>query len=379
MVKGFSRFFELAFSVTTFDFRVRYSDLVAGKGLHEEENFVMKRLPFVLTLFLGLLIGNTLPTFKPARASAEEFLIKFATLAPEGSTWMNRMRNLEKAIKEKSKGQVGFRVYAGGVAGDELDVLKKIRIGQIHCAGFSGVGFGQILPAVRVLDLPFLFRDYKEIDLVHKDLQGFFADQFHEKGFEFLAWAEVGNVHLFSQSPIAKVSDMARLKVWAWTGDPVAKETFSAMGTNPILLAIADVTTALNTGMIDTVYAPPLGALALQWNLYTKFMTSLPLAHSTGAVLISKSTYDKIPVDLQKMIKEEFQRAMNTLTLELRAQTEESAVVMQKSGIKVLPMPNEVDLKDFFKVHDEVAQTLTGKIYPKELLNRVNGILKRPR
>jgi TRAP-type C4-dicarboxylate transport system substrate-binding protein len=258
-------------------------------------------------------------------------------------------------------------------------VLKKIRIGQIHCAGFSGVGFGQILPAVRVLDLPFLFRDYQEIDLVHKDLQGSFADQFHEKGFEFLAWAEVGNVHLFSQSPIAKVSDMARLKVWAWTGDPVAKETFSAMGTNPILLAIADVTTALNTGMIDTVYAPPLGALALQWNLYTKFMTSLPLAHSTGAVLISKSYYDKIPADLQKMIKEEFQRAMNTLTLELRAQTEESAVVMQKSGIKVLPMPNEVDLKDFFKVHDEVAQALTGKLYPKELLNRVSGILKRPR
>jgi len=340
---------------------------------------LIKRRPCVFLLLFSFFVGNFLVAFEASCAFAEEFLIKFATLAPEGSTWMNRMRNLEKAIKDKSKGQVGFRVYAGGVAGDELDVLKKIRIGQIHCAGFSGVGFGQILPAVRVLDLPFLFRDYQEIDLVHKDLQGSFADQFHEKGFEFLAWAEVGNVHLFSQSPIAKVSDMARLKVWAWTGDPVAKETFSAMGTNPILLAIADVTTALNTGMIDTVYAPPLGALALQWNLYTKFMTSLPLAHSTGAVLISKSTYDKIPVDLQKMIKEEFQRAMNTLTLELRAQTEESAVVMQKSGIKVLPMPNEVDLKDFFKVHDEVAQALTGKLYPKELLNRVNGILKRPR
>jgi hypothetical protein len=38
-----------------------------------------------------------------------------------------------------------------------------------------------------------------------------------------------------------------------------------------------------------------------------------------------------------------------------------------------------VDLKDFFKVHDEVAQALTGKLYPKELLNRVSGILKRPR
>jgi TRAP-type transport system periplasmic protein len=379
VVKDFFRFFEGAFSVTTFDFRVRYSDLAAGKGLHEEENVVMKRLPFVLTLLLGLLIGNTLPTFKPAPASAEEFLIKFATLAPEGSTWMNHMRNLEKLIKEKSKGQVGFRIYAGGVAGDELDVLKKIRIGQLQSAGFSGVGFGQILPAVRVLDLPFLFRDYEEIDQAHKDLQVLFADQFRQKGFEFLAWAEVGNVHLFSQSPIARVSDMARLKVWAWTGDPIAKETFSAMGTNPIHLAITDVTTALNTGMIDTVYAPPLAALALQWNLYTKFMTSLPLAHSSGAVLIAKSFYDKIPADLQKLVKEEFHRSMNTLTLQLRTQTEESTAVMQKSGIKILPMPGEVALKDFYKVHDEVAQALAGKVYPKELLDRVYGILKRPR
>jgi len=340
---------------------------------------LIKRLPIILTLFVGLLLHGVLPASNPECASAEEFLVKFATLAPEGSTWMNHMRNLEKAIREKSKGQVGFRVYAGGVAGDELDVLKKIRIGQIHCAGFSGVGFGQILPAVRVLDLPFLFRDYREVDLVHGDLQGLFADQFRERGFEFLAWAEVGNVHLFSQSPIAKVSDMARLKVWAWTGDPIAKETFSAMGTNPILLAIADVTTALNTGMIDTVYAPPLGALALQWNAYTKFMTSLPLAHSTGAVLIARSFYDKIPADLQKMLKEEFRHAMTTLALELRGQTEESTAVMQKSGMGVLPMPNEADLKEFYKVHDEVAQALAGKVYPKELLDRVNGILTRAR
>ncbi|MCJ7595244.1 MAG: TRAP transporter substrate-binding protein DctP [Desulfobacterales bacterium] len=310
---------------------------------------------------------------------AEPVLIKFATLAPEGSTWMNHMRDIEKAVKDKGKGQVGFRIYAGGVAGDELDVLKKIRIGQIHCAGFSGVGFGQILPMLRVLDLPFLFRNYHEIDLVHKDMETFFGDQFRAKGFEFLAWGEVGNVHLFSQSPIGKVGDLARLKVWAWTGDPIAKETFSAMGTNPILLAIADVTTALNTGMIDTVYAPPLGAIALQWNLYTKYMTSLPLAHSTGAVLIAKIFWDKIPPDLQKMIKEEFQRGMAALTLELRKQTEESMKDIGKSGIKILPMPGDRDLQDFYQVHDQVALALTGKMYPMEMLDRVYGILKRSR
>ena len=311
--------------------------------------------------------------------AAEPLTIKFATVAPEGSTWMNSMKELDRTIREKTQGQVAFRVYAGGVAGDELDALRKIRIGQLQSAAFSGVGFGQILPPVRVLDLPFLFRNDKEIDGVHKDLEDFFAEQFRQKDFELLSWAEVGNVHLFSQEPIRKVSDLAKLKVWTWSGDPISKETFSAMGTNPIPLAITDVTTALNTGMIDTVYAPPLGAIALQWNLYVKYMTSLPLAHSTGAVLISKNFAQKIPAEHFKIIKDEFHRSMERLNLVLRKQTEESVALLEKGGIKILPAPEEADLKEFYKVHDRVAQALTGKVYPKEILDRVYDILKKNR
>ncbi len=327
-----------------------------------------------LLISIFLLLGFSAGSF-----AAEPLTIKFATVAPEGSTWMNSMKELEKTIREKTQGRITFRVYAGGVAGDELDALRKIRIGQLHSAAFSGVGFGQILPAVRVLDLPFLFRTEKEIDLVHKEMEGFFAEQFRQKDFELLSWAEVGNVHLFSQEPIGKVSDLAKLKVWTWSGDPIAKETFSAMGTNPIPLAITDVTTALNTGMIDTVYAPPLGAMALQWNLYVKYMTSLPLAHSTGAVLVSKNFAKKIPAEHFKIIKDEFHRSMERLTIELRKQTEESVALLEKGGIKLLPMPQEADLKDFYKVHDQVAQALTGKLYPKELLDKVYDLLKKNR
>lgn len=323
---------------------------------------------------LYLLLGFCTISF-----AAEPLTIKFATVAPEGSTWMNTMKELEKTIREKTQGQIAFRVYAGGVAGDELDALRKIRIGQLQSAAFSGVGFGQILPSVRVLDLPFLFRNDKAIDLVHKEMEGFFAEQFRQKDFELLSWAEVGNVHLFSQEPIRKVGDLAKLKVWTWSGDPIAKETFSAMGTNPIPLAITDVTTALNTGMIDTVYAPPLGAIALQWNLYVKYMTSLPLTHSTGAVLLSKNFAQKIPAEHFKIIKDEFHRSMERLTIEIRKQTEESVALLEKGGIKILPMPQDADLKGFYRVHEQVAQALTGKLYPKDILDKVYDLLKKNR
>ena len=321
---------------------------------------------FFILVFLSFPVGT---------AAAETHVIKFATLAPEGSTWMKTMRALEKTIKEKSRGEVLFRVYAGGVAGDELDVLKKIRIGQIHAAAFSGVGFGEILPLVRVLDLPFLFRSGAEVDRVLQELEDHFSNQFLAKGFVLLSWAEVGDVHLFSKHPIRKLEDMARVKVWTWSGDPIAKETFTQMGTVPIPLSITDVITSLNTGMIDTVYAPPLGALALQWNRYVKFMTSLPLAHSTGAVLISAETFKKIPEIHSRMVKEEFKAAMVRLTGELREQNQESIRAIEKSGVTILPMPSDADLKPFYRVHDQVAAKLAGDLFPKELLERIRKIL----
>jgi len=90
--------------------------------------------------------------------SCAETVIKFATLAPEGTTWMKVMNDWNKEIQEKTGGKLKFRLYAGGVAGDEKDVVRKIRLGQLHAGGFTGVGFGEIAPEVRILDAPFLFR-----------------------------------------------------------------------------------------------------------------------------------------------------------------------------------------------------------------------------
>jgi len=306
----------------------------------------------------------------------DQYQIKFATVAPEGSTWVKYMQQLDKRLNEKSNGRIKFRIYAGGIAGDEMDVLKKIRIGQIHCAAFSGVGIAQILPMARVLDLPFLFRNIKEVDIVREELSEFFSEQFRNSNFEFLTWVEVGDVYLFSQNPITKKDDLLGLKIWTWMEDPISKKTFQAMGTSPIPLSLTDVTTALNTNMIDTVYGPPLGAIAMQWHSYIRYMTTFPIAHSTGAVLISKDYFDKFPKDLSKLFKEEVQSVMAELTSELIRQANEAIEIIQKSGVTLTPMPAENEMKDFYKIHDLVALDLADDIYPKNLLDRVYKLLE---
>jgi TRAP-type C4-dicarboxylate transport system substrate-binding protein len=315
----------------------------------------------------------------PSNLLAKEprYLIKFATVAPDGSTWMKKMRDYDREIREKSAGEIGFRFYPGGVAGDELDILKKMRIGQIHCAAFSGVGLGQILPMVRVFDLPFLFRNDQESDLVHHDMFSFFSKRFDEKGFDLMAWAEVGNVYMFSKRPIQKVSDFSGLKVWTWSGDPIAAETFATLGVNPIPLAITDVTTALSTGMVDTVYGPILGALALQWHNYVKYMSALPFGHSTGAVLISNNYFNKIDDKYKAMLNDSFGPAMVGLTTALRGQTREALKTIQDAGLTITPSPSGAALEAFYEVHAKVAAKLTDTLYPKSVLDAVYRILNR--
>jgi len=133
---------------------------------------------------------------------AQKYKIKFATLAPDGSTWMNVMREFDQAIRKETNGELGFKIYPGGVAGDEKDVLRKIRLGQLHSAGFTGVGLGEVNPEVRIFDSPFLFRNYDEVDFIQQKFFDKFARGFEQNGYVLLGWADVGFVYIYTNSPV---------------------------------------------------------------------------------------------------------------------------------------------------------------------------------
>ena len=250
-------------------------------------------------LFLAVVILTT-----TTASSGQKYLIKFASLAPEGSTWMNVMHELDAEVRKATNGEVGFRFYPGGVAGDEKDVLRKIRLGQLHSAGFTGVGMGEILPEVRIFDSPFLFRNYAEVDFIHERFFDKFAKKFEENGFILLGWADVGFVYVYSNTPIRHLRDMAKVKMWMWEGDPVAEATFKSLGINPIPMSVIDVMTALQTGMVNAVYTSPLAMISLQWFTKVKYMMEISLADAAGAVLISRRQFNKLPAEYRKILRE---------------------------------------------------------------------------
>lgn len=303
--------------------------------------------------------------------TAQEFTIKFATLAPEGSTWMNVMKEYDQVIRKESNGRLGFKIYPGGVQGDEKDVLRKVKLGQLHSAGITGVGMTGIAPKVRILDSPFLFKTYEEIDLVTHDFDAEFEKAFEEGGFVNLGWAEVGFIYVYTNTQVNSPDDMKNVKMWMWEGDPIADAAFKAMNINPISLSITDVLTSLQTKLIDGVYTSPLGSIVLQWFTRVKFMLNTPLANASGAVVISKKKFDELPPDLREILVRNGKILMKKLTTLSREDNLKSLETLKKSGITIVDLPSSEALARYDAIGKQARRLLVGKLFTQEFLDQV--------
>ena len=304
-------------------------------------------------------------------AQAQQYTIKFATIATEGSTWMNVMREFDTVIRKESGGRLGFKIYAGGVQGEDKDVMRKIRLGQLHSAGFTGVGVGEISSKLRILDAPFLFRNYAEVDNFTKVFGAELDQEFLKNDFVLLGWAEVGFVYVLTNVPVRGVKDMQGVKMWSWEGDAIADAAFRALGISSIPLSVVDVLTSLQTGLINGAYTSPLAAVALQWNTRVKFMTNVPLADASGAVVLSKKKFDTLPADLQEILLRNGKKFMAQLTQKSRDENAAAIQTMKRNGVQIIDITNPNTLDEFYATGKKSRQSLVGKLFDQDFLNRV--------
>jgi len=306
---------------------------------------------------------------------SQKYRIKFATLAPEGSTWLKVMQEYSNEVEKLTNGEVKFKIYPGGIQGDEKDVLRKIRMGQLHSAGFTGVGLGEILPEVRILDSPMLFFNYDEVDYITNILYDEFSQKFEKVGYVLIGWTEVGFVYVFANKPVTSIKELRGTKMWMWEGDPIAEATFNALGASPIPLSITDVLTSLQTNLIEAVYTSPLACVSLQWHTRVKYMMDIPLADAAGAVLISKKMFNKIPPEYQKILKEKGREYLRKLVQLSREDNEQSIELMKKNGIQLVSIPAE-NLPAFKEAGKKARRSLVGKLYDQALLDKVEKALE---
>lgn len=309
-----------------------------------------------------------------AAPAGADTVLKIATLAPEGSSWMRLFREWQKKVEARTEGRVRIKFYAGGVQGDERDVLRKIRLGQISGAAITGIGLAAINPEVRALEVA---RNYEELDALRKELGDTLKKKFEEKGFLLASWGDVGPIHLFTQKPVKSMDDLKSLKLWLWSDDPISKALFEAMGLHGVPMGVPDVLPALSTGQLDSFFGSPLSTLALQWSTHVKYMTASTVGQATGATVIAKKAWDAIAPADQKVLIEEGD-AMQALVLkQIRDDNQRSLEAMKAKGLTVVPVPPGLQ-KELDKRGEAVARA-AGAGFSKDFQARVEKIVQELR
>jgi TRAP-type C4-dicarboxylate transport system substrate-binding protein len=203
---------------------------------------------------------------------------------------------------------------------------------------------------------------------------------YRDNGFEMLGWMEVGFIYFFSREPIYSIDDLKKRRIWHWQGDPIGKAFFDASGITPVPLSIIDVYTSLSTGLVDTVYSPPLGAIAFQWFTKTKYVTNVPMANGIGSLVVSRRFYQDLPQDLQKLLKSTGAAIGARLITATRRENAESLDLLRKKGMNFGLNPEDLDTAEVAEISRKAGNNLMQSGYiPKTVIDRVNAWLREYR
>jgi len=310
----------------------------------------------------------------PARAGT--VLIKVGTVAPKDSRYVELLEEMGAKWTEASGGLVKLRIYPGGVAGSEGDMVRKIGVGQLQGAALTTVGMHDITSEPQTFQVPFLIRNEQELDYVLRKMRPRLDATLAKKGFVAVNWANVGDVKFFSTFSLRSTAAVTQSKVWLWEGDPAAADGWRAAGFQPVVLASSDILPSLQTGMINTVTMPPVYAFASRVFEKANHMLDLKWAALTGATVIKKETWDKIPADVQPKLLAIADEYALKLTSTIQSLNDDAVTQMKAQGL-VIDQPDSVAAWEALARKSWVVAR--GKAVPADVFDEIQRLLKEYR
>jgi TRAP-type transport system periplasmic protein len=291
----------------------------------------MRTRALLVVSVAALLLMAAPPT--PAQAP---ILIKVATLVPDGSSWHLILKEAAEKWRTASSGRVKVNLYAGGTLGDDPDVVRKMRLGTLNSAVLTAVGVAEIDKSVYALGVPMMYASYDEVYYVLEKMRPRLEASMESKGFVVLNWADGGWVHFFSKKPVVTPDDLRAQKLFTWAGDNDAIEILKSARFNPVPLPSTEIATALKTGLVTALGAPPQVAVISQFYNDAKNMTDMKWQLLLGATVIKKDAWEKIPADLRPALAEASREAGTKLQAEVRRTADKDVEEMKKRGLNVV-------------------------------------------
>jgi TRAP-type C4-dicarboxylate transport system substrate-binding protein len=270
-----------------------------------------------------------------AAFSVPAVTIKMGSIAPAGSPWDDALRQITAEWAAISGGTVVLKTYAGGIAGDEDDMLRKMRIGQLDAAGLSGMGLARVFTGILSVQLPLTVRTDDELNFVLDRMKPQFEKELEAKGFKVIMWNNVGWGHFYSKRPVVTPDDLRSHKLFNIAGDPEGTQAWKDAGFNAVPLSMTDLAAALQSGMVDAYTMTPLSTAAYQWFTMTPHMCGLKWAPLIGGVVISTRIWKQVKPELRDTLVAISTRIGLDLQKRIDKADAESIEVMKQRGVKV--------------------------------------------
>lgn len=332
------------------------------------------RLRRVLRTTAALFIAATLA----ATLQGQTVTIKLGTLAPDGSTWHKLLQEMGERWSSASGGKVKLRIYAGGVAGSEGDMVRKLRIGQLNAAALSVIGLHDIESSPQALAAPGLIADEEEWNRVFAEVAPRWEKRLLDKGFVTLAWGDTGWVYLFTRREVRSPGQMKGLKVFAWAGDPAAVEAWRAAGFQPVVLSSTDILPSLSTGMIDGFTNTTILAFTARLYEQAKFMYGARWGRLPAGTIVTREAWNKVPQELQPKLLAIAREIGAKVNAEVGRLQREALEEMKKNGLKEVPLA-DADRAAWQRMQEQSWTSFRGGVTSVEAFDELKAIRDRYR
>jgi TRAP-type C4-dicarboxylate transport system substrate-binding protein len=304
--------------------------------------------------------------------------IKVATLVPEGSPWHRALKKMAAEWQEISDGRVQLKIYAGGIAGDETDTVRKMRINQIQAAMVTGKGLGNIHPDFYVYQLPFIARTDGELDYLFLQLQPELEKLLEGKGFTLLGFSKSGWLRFFDNTEAVTPEEMRKLKLFSLEGSSGIDQTMKEIGFQIVPLKANDVFAAMQSGMVDAFAAAPLVAATMQWFALAPHMNDFYWTPLTGGLIISNRAWKMIPSKLHSRLKESSEKILRDLYYEAMEVEKQAFTIMKENGLVIHSVP-DYTLSRWRNMVEKAFGLLIGDMISREIYEQALFIIEEYR
>jgi TRAP-type C4-dicarboxylate transport system substrate-binding protein len=302
-------------------------------------------------------------------AKADPQVLRMAAIAPEGTSWARELRAFAREIETGSKGELRMKWYLGGIAGDEMAALERVRKKQLD--GVAGAIFCQSLaPSLRVANVPGLFRSGEEALYAIGRLRSVLDEEFRKSGFADLGVGAFGFDIIFSRKPVRSLDDLKKSRTWVWNLNPVWKVIHQELGDAFVESSVESAMETINQQKLDVLIAFPTAALAYQWSTQMQYFTPLNLSFMPACMVVSNATFDALSIERQQMLRTAAAKFFSRFNDVGRAMDEQlTATLFERQGLRKVPVSEAFRAE--FHTAAAKARNKLGDLATRELIGKI--------